>query len=467
MTTTPLSGPLFRPHGQYKWDPFNDRGWHRVSTLRNIACDSPPPMSELLPFYLGRLTHYYEVGDAYPKRRLSFELAHDSLTGERVGALSGRASRAMVHLFEAPTKRLVWVLSIDAKLGHEELIDLLEDSYYLSFDYMSEGRKVPLLQHIEDCLGQHLGGSFPCMSSDLHQMVFLSADHAGLREGPDRVRLDRERMLQLVYREADSMRTDFTSVEFPGELNRSTLTTSAVGSYVSVFCGHQDYLENACLLSAVTVLGALCHMRTSYEAVNNAVTRLQDAAQLRERERRAQLTELYALLTGVELVISGSVESVFDIGMRIPSLRVEAFHAALVRALRIPERSEVLSNAVARLKSVAQSEAQYLEANEQIATVHRRRTWSVAAGLLSTVAAPLGLLLMYFSVSASEIDPKRSMFDLQHYGIVYVVFAASLLSSLLIVLSFFWYDHPRRRRARAHLSFLSSPSPNKTGLLRK
>jgi hypothetical protein len=263
---------------------------------------------------------------------------------------------------------------------------------------------------------------------------------------PDTVELQSELLLALVYRVYDQMRDGFTTVQFPKEMNRGWDAVAAVGSFVSVLCGHQDYIENAAVTSASLVVGATSDLRAAQEAVLESLELVREGVDAPSRPARRQLLkDLSDRLAVLEMDLSQYVESVTDIGLWIPSLRVEDYHRSLVASVRLVERTRDISDSLARLTSIAGARAQTLAAIDQAIQEHRRRSWTLVAGLLSAIAIPITFILAFFGVNAKEVNGNLSMFDVTRYYGVYMFAFGMVASSGFVLVGFWWFGHPRRK----------------------
>ncbi len=110
------------------------------------------------------------------------------------------------------------------------------------------------------------------------------------------------------------------------------------------------------------------------------------------------------------------------------------------------ERSEIIGKSIHRLTSIAAARTQVLLAEEQQLQEHRRRSWALVVGLLTTVTIPTSFILAFFGISASEVDPKASIFNFHRYAGVYL-FAFGMVGLSVIVVALFWLvGHPSKRR---------------------
>lgn len=205
---------------------------------------------------LGRLASYYNRSS----RQLPRVIERRSISRLDIGFTRWerpecvRASCAWQ--FVLTTGQLVAALTLDVECGLIDTVDLLEDCYYE--DLTVSGRP----------LGEALLGSAPGpanLLAERHQIVFVpsrSPSFAGRR----RLRrwsagISEDELQRVIHRADLPYRPEHSSIVYPGELNRRFTATAAVGPYVSVFCGQQDYIENGALLSAVQGVGAAARLR--------------------------------------------------------------------------------------------------------------------------------------------------------------------------------------------------------------
>ena len=152
---------------------------------------------------------------------------------------------ARVWLFRLPSGQIVAVLSLDVACELIESIDLLEDCYFgdvqIGEQSMAECAYTRAAQLGAEC-GSHQGFLPEC-----HQMVLGGAQPAEECE---------DVLQRLVYRADLPYRKEYSAIRYPAELNRRPGWLAAVGPYVSVVCGHSDFIENAVFLSAVQAVAA-------------------------------------------------------------------------------------------------------------------------------------------------------------------------------------------------------------------
>jgi hypothetical protein len=145
--------------------------------------------------------------------------------------------------------------------------------------------------------------------------------------------------------------------------------------------------------------------------------------------------------TSAGLELSYSVEASADLGLLVPSLRVESFHNALYESMDLAAKARTAGRMLARLDRAINAELTAIESIERRADENRRIRYTVAVGFVSAVAIPAGLVLAFLGINASQVNPGRSMFD-HHYLGVYLIVAG--LIGLGAALSLAVYARQRR-----------------------
>ncbi|PJE95873.1 hypothetical protein CUT44_21190 [Streptomyces carminius] len=321
-----------------------------------------------------------------------------------------------------------------------DTIPLLEDLYYANVQCGG----TPLERIAADRIGcvPNGDGVIPGFLPERHQLVFHSVRTAEEVPADDVVQ-------RLIYRTNLPYRPEHSSIQFPAELNRRPTTVGALGPYVSVLCGHQDYLENCVLLSAVQAVGAAARLREIRDVTNSYVQRFRtrSADQRSTRERRSTLEAISNGLSQLELELSYSVEAGGDIGTLVPALRVESFHNALFSTMGLTERAAIIGQMLSRLGNAINAELTSVESAEQRAADRRRIRTVVAVTFVTTVTATLGLLFGFFGVNASQVDGQRSMFD-EYYAPVYALISVILAVGFLIFAGMLLHERWSERRER-------------------
>lgn len=344
---------------------------------------------------------------------------------------------ARIWLFRLPSGQIVASLSLDANVELLDTIDLLEDCYFGDVHIGNQS-----LAQYAHTLAIQLGADREANADFLperHQMIL----------GPSRPEEDCEDILQrLIYRTNLPYRKEYSSIRYPAELNRRPGWLAAVGPYVSVVCGHSDFIENAVFLSAVQAVGAAAQLRAIRQAAYADVrlSRNVEAAGGTTRDRRRMLERIAGQLGDLELELSYSVEATADLGLLVPSLRVESFHNALYESMSLASKAVTAGRMLERLARAIDAELTAIESIERRADENRRIRYAVAVGFASAVAIPASLILAYLGINASQVSSARSMFS-SHYLGMYLTIAGLIVIAVLLSAGL-WLQ--QRRVARQH-----------------
>ena len=398
-----------------------------------------------LPDYLRlwRFGRYYRLSaDQLPTVLAREPIDVCMLTFQRC-QLKDQVIGARVWLFRLPAGQIVASLSLDLRCEAGEIIDLLEDCY---FDDVHVGEQTA--ESYACSLARQLGAE--CDAGDgflpeRHQMVFSR----------DLVPEDYEDLAQrLIYRADLPYRKDFSSIRYPPELNRRPGWLAAVGPYVSVICGQADFLENAIFISAVQGVAAAAQLRAIRQAAYADVALFRSLeAQSSTRDRRRTLERIADQLGDLELELSYGVEATADLGLLVPSLRVESFHNALYDSIGLASKAATAGRMLQRLSAAIGAELTAIESIERRADDNRRLRYAIAVGFVSAVAIPASLILAFLGINASQVSSHRSMFSV-HYLDMYVAVGALILVGGVLSLGL-WVRH--RREARQHRATRSRP----------
>ena len=392
-----------------------------------------------LPEYLElwRFERYYRLSASQLPRVLRREELDPSALKFQRWQVAGRLTGARIWLFRLPSGQIVTALSLDA---HCELIDtigLLEDCYFgdvhIGEATVEEYTHAMAAQLCAD------GGPDHGFLPERHQIVFHQVPP------PD----DCEDLVQrLIYRTDLPYRKEYSAIRYPRELNRRPGWLAAVGPYVSVVCGHPDFIENSIFLSAVQAVAAAAQLRAIRHAAYADVQlfRSLEAAPGTTQARRRTLERIADQLGDLELELSYSVEATADLGLLVPSLRAESFHDALYESMDLADKATTAGRMLSRLGSAIGAELTAIESIERRADDNRRVRYAVAIGFVSAVAIPASLILAYLGINASQVDPTLSMFSHRYLGMYLVVAAVVALGT---VLSLGLYVR-QRREARHH-----------------
>jgi hypothetical protein len=392
---------------------------------------------------LGRLARFYELSDDQLPRVLASERFQPEVVRFNRWREDSCAS-ATAWLFLLPSGQVVAALTLDLRCDLRRTVALLEDCYYEDVTVGGRGLTDLLASLGRGRLQRDDRGDDPrpVLLPERHQLVFMSA-----REPSDVP--DDDAVQRLIYRSDLPYRREFSSIAYPAELNRRPSTVAAVGPYVSVLAGQQDYLENTLFLSAAQAVGAAAKLREirddAYRAVGSF--RLTESTATSTQQRRRVLSQLAEQLSNLELELSFSVEAGGDLGLLVPSLRTESYHRTLYAAMDLSSRAATVARMLERLDRSIAADLTSVESLERRADEQKRLRWTVVVGFLTTTAAPLGLLFGFFGVNATQVVAETSMFS-PRYLWVYLGLAGIVLAGFLLFAALLARERQELRRQR-------------------
>jgi hypothetical protein len=118
--------------------------------------------------------------------------------------------------------------------------------------------------------------------------------------------------------------------------------------------------------------------------------------------------------------------------------------------MELETRAETVSKMFTRLDGSVRSEITAIEIRERREDEAKRLRGAIAASALSMVGVPVGFLVAFFGVNATQVNPGISMFDLSHYYLAYLAAGFLALIPVLVFLTPYGYAWLRdRRRARS------------------
>lgn len=427
------------------YDPNPKRKTVRISNVYatpwDIETENTPLLSPVTgSFRLGRAGIFYDLhSDQLPQILHEEPLNPRALSGFKrwKGGPPGIAS-ARIWIFATPSRQLVAALTVDTACRRmEPVIDLLEDCYYLDVR-IYEGTLMEYLRTKLEEIGVRRSLTVGELLPERHQIAY----------GPALPERNIDDVVQrIIYRKDLPYKKQYSSIRYPAELNRRPGNTVAIGPYVSVICGHQNDVENSALMSAVQAVASAARLREIRMAAYESVSSFRDVDHptVKTTTRRRVLEDLADRLTYLELELSHSVEAPADIGLLIPSLRVESYHATLFDSMNLSVRAEVAGRMLQRLERSINSGLTSVQSIERRNDEDRRLRWTVAVGFVTTVAIPASLALAYFGVSSKDIKPNLSMFD-GYYKWVYISIGLMMVVSVLPSLAL--YLQQRRRNGK-------------------
>jgi hypothetical protein len=239
-----------------------------------------------------------------------------------------------------------------------------------------------------------------------------------------------------------------TGIFRPAALNYPDVTVVGHGRGVSVLAGWTEPVENAFALIAITLVTALGVL---HRARRNAFAAMAEGGRVdldSTADARAVVSALSAQLNELQLDLSFGVEAYLD-SVLVPEIVISGFQRSMCEALMLVEGLEHTSRMLERLDSVIEIRRTALAAAVQEQHERRDRIFSgiVAAG--SLLAVPPAILLAFFGANATEVDPRRSIFDLHRYWGVYLL--VWLPYVLLVAVGFVLQRRIRGRSRQLHI----------------
>lgn len=446
--------PLFRSGGGGV-DPVAPRSGLRISHVRTLAVEWEgslatigAPLSEA--FYFGRLAGFVDRASEQLPRLIARRTRTD-VTVE--GLRSGRFVAEAVHesLFDISGGDVLYLRTLDlAPLEDTGIIAVLEDLFYEQLTLAGTGSEEDAFSTAQDVLrsrGVDLA-TIP-YSNEYHQLVLFPDQEEGFPWS---------RVQRIIYRLDMDAVEKYSDIRYPGELNRRSERGCALGPFVSVLWSQQDYIENLALLSSLMIVGASELVRGVRLDVHREMqgverlfrTGLTSGQQIRTIEN--EVLRLQQAEGSFRTLLTFGGEAVATMMPMVPSLRAESYHRTLFVATGLEQQLalswrmlEGLSRAVA-VKGAALATLRTLRADAS------RRRWFAAAQFLVVVAAPLSLVLAFFSIQTTQVVPGTSMFDLTLYGGFYALFGAVGVAAALLFTLWWALDRFRIRRAIRDMS---------------
>ena len=374
-------------------------------------------------FNLGRFARHVEAaGRLLPQvaalERIDPALFH--IPAERPGARVRRVAACL-----ATTPRHDGLLLLDVEFDAEPTTDDVADYLYATWRERARIRvgDVALL----DWLSARLGGivtepSGPlAFGQNVHQCVFaggrlarrlLRNNKAATPASPD--------VVGIVFRGTVAAKrgTDL-DIRRPAALNNRGQTMVAHGRGVSLIAGWAEPVENAFGVAAAGLVNAAGVVRRIRLQSLEALEFNESAADTSASQVRGLITSLSERLNELQLDLSFGVEAYADATL-MPELLVENYHSSLRSVAALPESLANTSRIVGRVAAVIESRHTMLGAAAQEYTERRDKIFATVVAIGSLLALPPALLLAYFGVNSSNVDPHRSIFDMGHYGLAYL-----------------------------------------------
>src|SRR5215470_11599461 len=353
-------------------------------------------------------------------------------------------TRAESWLFALPSDQVVAAIDIDFRgppLNTDPMptIDVLGHGAYAQFEINGKDVAAHIAELAREANAKNLDDNTP-LPPERHQIVFASplADAALPSE---------ETIALIMYRSDPPYRPEFMKVRRPAGLNSGS-SVCAVTPYVSMLYGHPNYVENSVFLTVVQAVGTAARFRQIWHRAHGRVRDFRYNGQEEDvgKQPKAAMEFLADELGNLELELSFSVEASADLGLLIPSLRIESFHRELYAAMELRERAETVSRMFSRLAASVRSELTAADIREREASEAARLRRDAAFTVLGFIAAPFTFLLGFFSINVAQVNGHWSIFNWHHYLMAYI---AATVVALVPLVTFFVLNTRALGRNRA------------------
>jgi Ca2+/Na+ antiporter len=298
-----------------------------------------------------------------------------------------------------------------------------------------------------------------------HQLVFVSRSET-MKDKPTLSTIDK-----ILYRSTPPYRPEFVDPRRPKQLNSppveqnngepysmlpwrrqplkvaegdqrqsspTELTLGVVTPYVSLFYGQRPYVQASVFLSTVHAVGTVARFRHIWREAYQQV--------LVFREKKQKATAGLQTRADLELLADnlGNLEFDLTFGVEFPLMRIESFQTDLWKAMDLKKQTKALGDMFDQLGGSLRSEITAIEVREKRRTEHRQHWGSLAAGLLSLIGIPVGLVIAFLGINTVEVpsgDPGSPNAELSmwnaHFATLYLVASAfAVLPALLILLPY-------------------------------
>ncbi|MGC0380353.1 hypothetical protein RKD33_000570 [Streptomyces sp. SAI-129] len=390
------------------------------------------PLSEALG--LGRFTAHVEAAELLLPRLV----LHERVVEITLPSSAVRVDGAAITL--AVTPRRDPLLFLDIEIADDaDGSDAIAETLYATWQNRSATRVegVPLTEWLVGRLRAYgvpdrpADGPPLAFGQNVHQSVFpgaalarrLLAEHVpGDAVGQD--------VVTIVLRGTLDSGTGATlGIRRPETLNNAGQTMVAHGRGVSLIVGYAPPVENAFGLAAAGILTAVAAVHRVRRQAFEALELDRAAAVETTDDVRTLVAQLSRRLNDLQLDLSFSVEVYADT-ILIPELLVESFHSSLRDVSSLADALANTSRIVERVNAVLATRRVDLETASQQYAEDRDRVLAAVIAVGSLIALPPALLLAYFGVNSSDVDPNRSILDVRHYGVAY---AMAWLPFLLLI----------------------------------
>lgn len=351
-----------------------------------------------------------------------------SIEAERfaLGEGQSRARPALIAAAIATTPRRDGLLILDIELEKDPAAADVADFLYATWRWRSamtvDG--VVLLDWLAERLGNvatDAGGPL-VFGQNQHQCVFAGGRLARglLRRNRGAGQISPDVVTVVLRGTMAARRGSQLGIRRPATLNNPGETMVAHGRGVSLIAGWTEPVENAFGIAAaglVNAAGVVSRVRLqSLEALRKNET----SAARSPAEVRTLIADLSDRLNQLRLDLSFGIEAYADVVL-IPELLIESYHSSLRQVAGLADSMSNTSRIVDRVAAVIDSRHAMLEASIQAYLERRDKVFAAVLAFVSLLALPATLLLAYFGINSTNVSSSYSIFNMRHYGVVYLV----------------------------------------------
>ena len=448
------SDPATQPAGPV-YDPISSRTCHRITVLYTVeaegddvaaACDGlGVPICAALKF--DRLDPSYRTS----QRQFPTVLGRWAVQNLEFTHFRGDVQLGRLWLVKLPNNIIEVALTVESDSDQPGLILLLEDLHHrrVKIDGM------PLWEAVHAYAPVPLRPLLQELGLETYNLVHLDERLWDVVRGNGDVNV--QMVSSIIYRFDEPYSKLSDRIKLPPESNRGA-AFAATGPYVGVTIRNQGYVENAILTSAMLFVGALMTLREvrdhGFAELVRARTYLaptDDLSPAASRKQRVLLGVSAQRMARLQLDLSAGVEAFQRVASTVPSLRVTDFHEDLFESACISNEVETVGAILERLGAALNAEAARRHAAERRADERSRVVRSVAFGVVTTIALPLGIMFGFFGINGRQVRSDRSITDLHFYWVFYLAFISLIGIAVVIGLVLHLWFRFERARERAHV----------------
>jgi hypothetical protein len=129
-------------------------------------------------------------------------------------------------------------------------------------------------------------------------------------------------------------------------------------------------------------------------------------------------------------------------------MRIESFHSALYGAMDLPKQADTLSRMFTQLGGSLKSEITAIDIRDQRRDDRRQKWNTFAASVLSLIGVPVGFVLAFLGINASQVKSENSALDMRYRWMYFCAGAFALLVVGFILWPYVreWFQRRASRR---------------------